>query len=100
MSKYAILANPGHNRIYFDTALKIAVSELQAIADAYDMEIKEIGEGNLGLPASICFSTNKNDHSPCIENPGVTNDVITNTMATKTNLPIHFNMLPSLFCFL
>ena len=38
MSKYAILANPGHNRIYFDTALKIAVSELQAIADAYDME--------------------------------------------------------------
>ena len=59
MSKYAILANPGHNRIYFDTALKIAVSELQAIADAYDMEIKEIGEGNLGLPASICFSTNR-----------------------------------------
>ena len=49
MSKYAILANPGHNRIYFDTALKIAVSELQAIADAYDMEIKEIGEGNLSL---------------------------------------------------
>lgn len=59
MSKYAILANPGHNRIYFDTALKIAVSELQAIADAYDMEIKDIREGNLNLPASICFSTNR-----------------------------------------
>lgn len=59
MSKYAILANPGHNRIYFDTALKIAVSELQAIADAYDMEIEEIKEGNLALPASICFSTNR-----------------------------------------
>lgn len=59
MSKYVILANPGHNRIYFDTALKIAVSELQAIADAYDMEINDIKEGELGLPASICFSTDR-----------------------------------------
>lgn len=59
MSRYAILANPGHNRIYFDTALKIAISELEAIAGAYDMEINEIEEGNIGLPASICFSTNR-----------------------------------------
>lgn len=56
MRRYAILANPGHNRIYFDTALKIAVSELEAIADAYDMEISDIEEGNMGFPASICFS--------------------------------------------
>ncbi|XZI02975.1 hypothetical protein ACSXE3_15105 (plasmid) [Clostridium perfringens] len=48
-----LLANPGHNRIYFDTALKIAVSELQAIADAYDMEIKEIGEGRKFRSSSI-----------------------------------------------
>ncbi|WBW97734.1 TRM11 family SAM-dependent methyltransferase [Oceanirhabdus sp. W0125-5] len=59
MNRYAILANPGHNRIYFETALKIAVSELEAIAGAYDMEINEIEEGNIGLPASICFSTNR-----------------------------------------
>ncbi|MPQ44968.1 TRM11 family SAM-dependent methyltransferase [Clostridium tarantellae] len=59
MKRYAVLANPGHNRIYFDTALKIAVSELEAIANAYNMEISNIEEGNMGLPASICFSTNR-----------------------------------------
>lgn len=59
MNRYAILANPGHNRIYFDTALRIAVSELKAIAGAYNMQITEIEEGNVGLPASICFSTKR-----------------------------------------
>ena len=59
MNRYAILANPGHNRIYFDAALKTAVSELEAIAGAYDMEINEIGEGDIGLPASICFSSKR-----------------------------------------
>ncbi|MGL4732000.1 MAG: TRM11 family SAM-dependent methyltransferase [Clostridium sp.] len=59
MNRYVILANPGHNRIYFETALKIAVSELEAIADAYDMEINEIEEESIGLPASISFSTKR-----------------------------------------
>lgn len=59
MNKYAILANPGHNRIYFDTALKIAISEIEAIAKAYDMVINDIEEGDIGLPASIVFSTNR-----------------------------------------
>lgn len=59
MNRYAILANPGHNRIYFDIALKIAVSELEAIAYAYDMEINEIKEGDIGLPASISLSTRR-----------------------------------------
>ncbi|WP_432666489.1 DNA methylase [Wukongibacter baidiensis] len=59
MNRYAILANPGHNRIYFDTALKIGISELKAIANAYDMEIDEIDQCNIGLPASICFSTKR-----------------------------------------
>ena len=60
MNRYAILANPGHNRIYFDTALKIAVLELEAIAEAYDMNINNIEEGNInGLPATICFSTDR-----------------------------------------
>ncbi|WP_300348276.1 DNA methylase [Clostridium sp.] len=62
MKRYAILANPGHNRIYFDTALKIAISELEAIAEAYDMEIGRIEEGEMGLPASICFSTKRELH--------------------------------------
>ena len=59
MNRYVILANPGHNRIYFDTALKIALSELKAVADSYDMEINEIEEYNIGLPTSICFSTKR-----------------------------------------
>lgn len=59
MKRYAILANPGHNRIYFDTALKIAFSELEAISESYDMGISNVEEGDVGLPASICFSTSR-----------------------------------------
>lgn len=59
MKKYAILANPGHNRIYFDTALQIANLEIKAIADAHDMEIDKIEECELNLPASMCFTSNK-----------------------------------------
>ena len=57
MNNYAILANPGHNRIYFDTALIIARNEIKAIAAARDIEVKDIGERELNLPACICFST-------------------------------------------
>lgn len=59
MKQYAILANPGHNRIYFDTALTIAFSELKAIISSHGVEIQEIFEGYLGLPACICFKTEK-----------------------------------------
>lgn len=59
MNRYAILANPGHNRIYFETALKIAVSELEAVAGAYDMKIIAIEAGQIGLSAAINFSTEK-----------------------------------------
>lgn len=59
MKQYAILANPGHNRIYFDTALTIAYSELKAIISSRGIEIQEIFEGELGLPACICFKTNE-----------------------------------------
>lgn len=31
MYKYIILSNPGHNRIYFNSALKIAQLELKAL---------------------------------------------------------------------
>jgi len=57
MHQYAILANPGHNRIYFDAALTIAQSELTAILTSVDMEITEFHESDLGLPACILFST-------------------------------------------
>lgn len=57
MYNYAILANPGHNRIYFETALQIACSEIEAITSAVNIEIQEIGEKEVGLPACLCFST-------------------------------------------
>ena len=56
MNNYAILANPGHNRIYFDTALDIACSEIKAIASAIDLQVSEVGTRETGLPACICFS--------------------------------------------
>ena len=57
MKNYAILANPGHNRIYFDTALDIACSEIKAITAASNIEAMDIGERAINLPACICFST-------------------------------------------
>lgn len=57
LNKYVILANPGHNRIYFKTALEIAVSEIKAIAGSMDLHIENIGDEDLGLPASLCFTT-------------------------------------------
>ncbi|MGL4654681.1 MAG: TRM11 family SAM-dependent methyltransferase [Sarcina sp.] len=57
MNQYAILANPGHNRIYFDTAVSIACSELKAITSVYEIELMEVEEGNIGLPSCICFKT-------------------------------------------
>lgn len=59
MTRYAILANPGHNRIYFEAAFKIAALEIQALAGAYDMQLCEIETGNIGLPASISFNTQR-----------------------------------------
>ena len=59
MNKYIILANPGHNRIYFDTALRVAESELQAIANVNNITINNIEKANIGLPASISFTTDR-----------------------------------------
>ncbi|GAA4883585.1 hypothetical protein [Ferrimonas pelagia] len=59
MHQYAILANPGHNRIYFDTALKIARLELEAITQAQGITIEAFGEDDLGLPASVSFTTSQ-----------------------------------------
>ena len=59
MYKYVILANPGHNRIYFDTSLRIAISEIEAISKAYDMDISNIEEGNILPQASITFTINR-----------------------------------------
>ncbi|GAD78609.1 TRM11 family SAM-dependent methyltransferase [Vibrio ezurae] len=57
MFQYAILANPGHNRIYFDTAVKIACSELKAILSSMDIAVDEVSEKDIGLPAALVFET-------------------------------------------
>lgn len=57
MYQYAILANPGHTRIYFEEAVSIACLELEAMVSARDIKIEEIVEGNIGLPACITFKT-------------------------------------------
>lgn len=57
MNHYAILANPGHNRIYFEAALDIASSEIKAMTAAIDIDIQDIGNKEVGLPACICFTT-------------------------------------------
>lgn len=59
MHQYIILANPGHNRIYLDAALKISVSELMALSQKYELGIKNISETEGPLPASLQFSTDK-----------------------------------------
>ncbi|WP_322803152.1 DNA methylase [Vibrio alfacsensis] len=56
MYRYAILANPGHNRIYFDSAMSIACSELKAILDSERVDVTEIGCQEVGLPAALVFS--------------------------------------------
>ncbi|CAM2933232.1 TRM11 family SAM-dependent methyltransferase [Vibrio rarus] len=57
MFQYAILANPGHNRIYFDTAVKIACSELKAMLASMDIRVDEVLEKDIGLPAALVFET-------------------------------------------
>ncbi len=56
MYHYAILANPGHNRIYFDSAMTIACSELKAILASQGVDVTEIGSKEVGLPAALVFS--------------------------------------------
>ncbi len=91
--KYAILANPGHNRIYFDTAMKIATSELKAIADAYDMGISNIEEANVGLPASISFETKRELKEADFKALGVSSiyyvlfEVLENGLLKPVNVP-------------
>ena len=62
MYHYAILANPGHNRIYFDSAMTIACSELKAMLASEGVEVTEIGSKD-SLPyleeAYIDFATDR-----------------------------------------
>lgn len=55
MTSYAILANPGHNRIYFEAAMQTAYMELSAIAQKYNVKLSENDKPVEGLPAHLHF---------------------------------------------
>lgn len=57
MNNYIILANPGHNRIYFETAMKVASLELTAMAEKSGFKILEFKDEIDELPNSIVFTT-------------------------------------------
>lgn len=57
MFSYVILANPGHNRIYFESALTTAKMELDAIAKKHGVTLVSSEKDVPALPAQICFET-------------------------------------------
>lgn len=57
MTQYAILANPGHNRIYFSYALCIAQQELTAVLGARGVEPQYTQASCEGLPPAVYFQT-------------------------------------------
>ena len=60
MTSYVILANPGHNRIYFDAAISMARQELSAIAWKFGIPLHVEEDRTVeGLPTHLCFSTEK-----------------------------------------
>ncbi|MBY5992704.1 TRM11 family SAM-dependent methyltransferase [Ferrimonas balearica] len=59
MFHYAILAHPGHNRIYFQTALAVANHEIEAIMAGQGITLRRFTELTLGLPACISFETDQ-----------------------------------------
>ena len=42
MTHYAILSNPGHNRVYFEQSKKISLSELKIALDTINMGCLDI----------------------------------------------------------
>ncbi len=59
MNTYTLLANPGHNRIYLDAALKISILELRALSEKFDLGIGNIEESKGHLPAALQISADK-----------------------------------------
>ncbi|GAA5186558.1 hypothetical protein [Ferrimonas gelatinilytica] len=57
MHHYAILAHPGHQRIYLDNARAIALLELAAVCQGTGVTILPDDQMIPGLPASLSFTT-------------------------------------------
>ena len=56
---YAILCNPGHNRVYFETSLKLAVSELNIVAHGLSAEYSNVQLQNICGIEYLTFETGK-----------------------------------------
>lgn len=57
MTQYAILANPGHNRVYFSYALTIAQQELSALLSSQEVVPQYTQYSCEGLPPAVYFQT-------------------------------------------
>ena len=57
MPEYAILLNPGHSRVYYESALALSACELEAAAVRMDAPFSEIKIRDIGGVSYICFSS-------------------------------------------
>lgn len=57
MNKYAILVNPGHNRVYFKTAKKLSISELKIGLSKLSSKCLDIRERYIANVFYITFTT-------------------------------------------
>ena len=55
--KYAILVHPGHNRVYFETALKLALSEFEIAAQRFEKACETPQNQNTGGVEYLVFET-------------------------------------------
>lgn len=55
---YAILYNPGHNRVYFDTSLKLSISEFNIAAKNFSTGFDDVRSQNLFGIEYLTFQTN------------------------------------------
>ncbi|WP_068089628.1 TRM11 family SAM-dependent methyltransferase [Polycladidibacter stylochi] len=55
MVRYALLAHPGHNRIYFEASLQFAQQELLALLEGCGARAPRFIESPAGLPEAVCF---------------------------------------------
>jgi len=58
MNAYAILCNPGHNRVYFEASLKMAVAEFNFFARTLPLTFEEVECKNIGGVDYLTFKTN------------------------------------------
>ena len=57
--KYAVLSNPGHNRVYFETSLKLSISEFGLVSQRISVECNNVQNQTLfGIPY-VTFETDR-----------------------------------------